>query len=79
MLYSRKALVSIPFQRLSGSFDFDLEMIVMARIKELRIAEIPIPTIYADEVSHLKPIQYGFRVLNVVGDYRRGRYHQLCR
>ena len=30
MLYSRKALLQIPFNKLSNSFDFDLEMIVMA-------------------------------------------------
>ena len=37
MLYSRKTIASIPFQKLSDSFDFDLEMIVMARIRNLRI------------------------------------------
>jgi glycosyltransferase involved in cell wall biosynthesis len=74
MLYSRRALTTIPFQRLSGSFDFDLEMIVMAHVRGLRIAEVAIPTIYADEVSHLRPIHYGMRVLKVVRDYRRGKY-----
>lgn len=77
MLYSGKTMAAIPYRRLSDSFDFDLEMIVMARVKGLRIAEIAIPTIYADEVSHLKPIQYGFRVLGVVRDYKRGKYHRL--
>ncbi len=77
MLYSHKALAAIPFLMLSASFDFDLEMIIMARVAGLRIAEIPIPTIYADEVSHLKPIRYGLRVLGVVRDYRRGKYARL--
>ena len=77
MLYSRKTMLSIPFEKLSDSFDFDLEMIVMARVKALRIREIAIPTIYADEESHLKPIQYGMRVLKVVRDYRRGKYQSL--
>src|SRR3989440_5991364 len=77
MLYSRRALESIPLEKLSDSFDFDLEMIVMARVKGLRIREIAIPTIYADEVSHLKPVQYGLRVLKVVRDYKRGRYARL--
>jgi glycosyltransferase involved in cell wall biosynthesis len=74
MLYSGKTLSSIPFQNLSASFDFDLEMIVMAHSRGLRIREIAIPTIYAGEVSHLKPIQYGLRVLRVVRDYKRGKY-----
>lgn len=78
MLYSRRTMESIPFHKLSDSFAFDLEMIVMARVKGLRIAEIPIPTIYADEVSHLKPIQYGLRVLSVVWAYKRGKYARLA-
>lgn len=77
MLYSKRTVEAIPFQKLSDSFDFDLEMIVMAHVKGLRIAEIAIPTIYAGEVSHLKPVQYGLRVLSVVWAYRRGRYAAL--
>jgi glycosyltransferase involved in cell wall biosynthesis len=77
MLYSKKMIASIPFTKLSDSFDFDLEMIVMARIKNLRIVEIAIPTIYAGEVSHLNPIRYGLRVLGVVRDYKRGKYARL--
>lgn len=77
MLYSRKTLETIPFEKLSGSFDFDLEMIVLARVKGLRIAEVAIPTIYAGEKSHLRPIQYGLDVLKVVRDYKRGKYHGL--
>lgn len=77
MLFSRRSLQVIPFQKLSNSFDFDLEMIVMARIKGLRVADVPIPTIYAGEVSHLNPIQYGLDVLSIVWSYRRGKYHAL--
>ncbi len=77
MLYSRHALETIPFHKLSGSFDFDLEMIVMAKVKGLRIVEKAIPTIYAGEKSHLNPIQYGFDVLGVVRDYWRGKYDAL--
>ena len=77
MLYSRKALETIPFEKLSGTFEFDLEMIVLARVKGLRIAEIAIPTIYAGEKSHLNPIKYGFGVLSVVRDYKRGKYHAM--
>lgn len=79
MLYSRKAMESIPFLRLSDSFEFDLEMIVMAHVLGLRIMEISVPTIYADEVSHLRPIMYGLRVLSVVWSYKRGKYARLAR
>jgi glycosyltransferase involved in cell wall biosynthesis len=77
MVYSQKCLIEIPFNKLSDSFDFDLEMIVMGKIKGLRIAEIAIPTIYADEVSHLKPIQYGLNVLSVIFAYKSGKYDRL--
>jgi glycosyltransferase involved in cell wall biosynthesis len=77
MLYSRKAMEAIPFDKLSASFDFDLEMIVLARVKGLRIREIAIPTIYAGEKSSLNPIKYGFDVLKVVRDYKRGKYHRM--
>jgi glycosyltransferase involved in cell wall biosynthesis len=75
MAYSRRALLTIPYSRLADSFHFDLEMLVLARIKGLRIAQVAIPTIYAGEVSHLRPIKFGLDVLSVIRDYRRGRYH----
>ena len=77
MLYSKRAMREIPYDKLSGSFDFDLEMLVLARVKGLRVKQLPIPTIYADEVSHLNPVQYGFDVLGVVWDYKRGKYDKL--
>lgn len=77
MLYNRRALETIPYNNLSGSFDFDLEMLVLAKVKGLRVVDRPIPTIYAGEKSHLNPIKYGFDVLGVVWDYKRGKYHRL--
>ena len=64
-------------EKLSNWFDFDLEMLVLARVRGLRIAEVAIPTIYAGEKSHLNPVRYGFDVLSVVRDYRRGKYHSM--
>lgn len=77
MLYSRKAMDTIPFEKLSNSFDFDLEMLVLAHVRKLRIVEVAIPTIYAGEKSHLSPVRYGLDVLSVVRNYRRGKYHAL--
>ena len=77
MLYSRHALETIPFDRLSASFDFDLEMMVLAHAKGLRIREVAIPTIYAGEKSHLNPIKYGLDVLSVARRYRQGKYHAM--
>ena len=77
LVYNRRALATIPYERLSNSFDFDLEMVVLAKVKGLRVGEVAIPTIYADERSHLNPIRYGLDVLGVVWDYKRGKYHAL--
>jgi glycosyltransferase involved in cell wall biosynthesis len=73
LLYGRRAL-ELPFQTLSNSFDFDLEVIACARARGLAVGEEPIPTHYGDEVSHLEPIGYGLRVLRVMWRYWRGRY-----
>jgi glycosyltransferase involved in cell wall biosynthesis len=77
MAYSRRAMETIPWEKLSNSFDFDLEMLVLAKVKGLRIAEVAIPTIYAGEKSHLNPIRYGFDVLSVVREFRRGKYQRM--
>ena len=74
LMYSRKALRTIPFERLSGYFDFDLEVIATARARGLHISELGIPTRYADEKSHLNPVLYGLRTLRVMVRYRLGRY-----
>lgn len=77
MLYAKRALREIPFEKLSDSFCFDQEMLIMAKIKGLKIVQQPIPTHYGDEVSHLKPIRYGLHVLSLVWAYKRGYYHAL--
>jgi glycosyltransferase involved in cell wall biosynthesis len=77
MAYSRAMLTGAPFPALSDSFDFDLEMIVLAKIAGRTIREVAIPTIYADEVSHLNPIKYGMNVLGVMNQYRKGHYRRL--
>jgi glycosyltransferase involved in cell wall biosynthesis len=77
MVYSRRLIEAVPFEKLSDSFDFDLEMILAAKILGHRIREVAIPTIYADEVSNLNPIRYGLDVLAIVRRYRKGYYHRL--
>jgi glycosyltransferase involved in cell wall biosynthesis len=73
LVYGPRAL-ELPFGRLSDSFDFDLEVLAAARARGLRVGEAPIPTRYADEVSHLNPLTYGLRVLRVLWRFGRGHY-----
>jgi glycosyltransferase involved in cell wall biosynthesis len=77
MLYARKALETIPFEKLSNTFHFDGEMLLMGGKCKLRITDLPIPTHYGDEESHLKPIRYGFEVLGVILKNFRGEYNRL--
>lgn len=75
MLYSRKALQTIPFLTFSNTFHFDGEMLFVGAKKGLRVKEVGIPTLYADEESHVKPIQYGFHVLGIMLKYLFGKYN----
>lgn len=75
MLYSRKTLETVPFERLSHTFHFDGEMLFMANRKGLRIKELPIPTHYGREKSHLRPVRYGVDVLRILVRYLLGRYN----
>ena len=68
------AALSLPFASFSDSFDFDLEVIAAARAHGLAVGEMPIPTHYGEEISHLNPLTYGLRVLRVMWNYRRGQY-----
>jgi glycosyltransferase involved in cell wall biosynthesis len=74
LVYGPRALGELPWERLSDSFDFDLELLAAARAHGLAVGESPIPTHYGDEVSHLRPIRYGLRVLRVLWRYGRGKY-----
>lgn len=74
MLYSRQALERIPFHRLSDTFHFDGEMLMVGAKRGLRVCELAIPTTYQGEKSYLKPIPYGFAVLKILWDYTRGKY-----
>lgn len=74
LIYNRQTLDSLPFDKLSTSFDFDLEAIASARTCKLKIGEYPIPTRYARETSYLNPVTYGLRVLKVLFKYLFGAY-----
>jgi len=74
IVYSRNALSKIPFQYMSNSFDFDLEIIAMANKRNLVISELAIPTCYGDEKSYLNPVIYGLRILKILFKYKAGYY-----
>jgi hypothetical protein len=52
-------------------------VIACARAKGLAIGEAPIPTHYGSEISYVRSIAYGMRVLDVMRKYLMGRYSRL--
>lgn len=68
--YSVAALNAIPFESNSDGFDFDTQIILQLLASEARIAEVPIPTYYGNEISHVNGIKYGFQVMLETARYR---------
>lgn len=67
ILYSRKALERIPFQKLSNTMYFDAEMLFVGHDQGLRISSLPISTYYSKNIkSGVKPLGYVFDVLSVM-------------
>lgn len=75
MLYTKNALDTIPYKKLSDTFHIDGEMLFMGHKKGLRIKEIPIPTDYSGQKSSLKPVQYGIHVIKIMVNYKLGKYN----
>lgn len=63
IVYNAEFLKTLDLQKLSPSFDIDLEIISIADARGCRLAELPIPTRYAGERSNLNVVTYGLRVL----------------
>jgi hypothetical protein len=61
--YSVEALSRIAFTSNSNHFDFDTQIILQLIHSGARIKEIPIPTYYGDEISHVNGMKYGLQVM----------------
>ena len=51
--YSVSALKQIPFEQNSDGFNFDTQIIIQLHDAGMRIAEVPIPTYYGDEICYV--------------------------
>lgn len=72
--YSVEALGAIPFDRNSDGFDFDTQVIVQLIEAGRCITEIPIPTYYGDEISHVNGLKYAW---DICGEVVRYRLHKM--
>ena len=73
-LYSTAALAQIPFEKNTNDFHFDTEIIVQLLMKQLRIAELPIPTFYGDEICHVNGLKYAWDIFRTMV---RVRMHEM--
>ena len=71
--YSVAALRSIPFHRNSDGFNFDTQILIQLLDQGKRIAEVPIPTYYGDEVCYVDGLKYAKDVSKDVVRYRLGK------
>jgi 2-polyprenyl-3-methyl-5-hydroxy-6-metoxy-1,4-benzoquinol methylase len=67
------ALASIPFEANSDGFDFDTEILLQLHANGMRIAEVPIPTYYGDEICYVNGLAYARDVTSDVVRYRLAR------
>jgi glycosyltransferase involved in cell wall biosynthesis/ubiquinone/menaquinone biosynthesis C-methylase UbiE len=68
--YSVSALKQIPFERNSDGFNFDTQIIIQLHDAGMRIAEVPIPTYYGDEICYVDGLGYAADVTKDVVGYR---------
>jgi glycosyltransferase involved in cell wall biosynthesis len=57
-VYSVDALRAIPFELNTNDFHFDTEIIIQLHFAGFRIAEVPIPTYYGDEICYVDGMKY---------------------
>ncbi|HEX2734799.1 MAG TPA: bifunctional glycosyltransferase/class I SAM-dependent methyltransferase [Polyangiaceae bacterium] len=69
-LYSCAALKQIPFERNTHDFHFDTQIIIQMHAAGMRIAELPIPTYYGDEICHVNGMKYAKDVFRSVLEFR---------
>jgi methionine biosynthesis protein MetW len=69
-LYSVELLKKIPITLDSNDFHFDTEIIAQIHEVGELIREIPIPTYYGDEISHVNAIKYAWNIFRTMIDYK---------
>ncbi|MEO6629890.1 MAG: glycosyltransferase family 2 protein, partial [Aquihabitans sp.] len=72
--YSVAALRDVPFHKNDNGFNFDTQVIIQFIEAGKRIAEIPIPTYYGDEICHVNGMAYA---RDVTRDVLRYRAHKM--
>lgn len=69
--YNLAALRQIDLSHMTDDFHFDTEIIIKLHHQNFTISEIPIPTHYGDEISHVNGWKYAKNVVRAVLRYRQ--------
>lgn len=70
--YSADVLRTLPFHRFSNGFSFDSELLIAAAYFQLRIGDVPVPTVYTSESSQIgvaDSASYAAKTMLTVGKY----------
>ena len=64
--YKVGALASVPFELNSDDFHFDTELLIQMIRTNRKIVEVPVPTFYGDEISHVNGMKYALNCVKAV-------------
>ena len=67
--YNLHALSQINFNKMTDDFHFDTEIIIKLHHQGYRIAEVPIPTFYGDEICYVNGMKYAKACFRAVSRY----------
>ncbi len=68
--YNLHALGKIDTSAMTDDFHFDTEIIIKLHHQGFRIAEVPIPTYYGNEICYVNGLKYAYDVVRAVRRYR---------
>jgi glycosyltransferase involved in cell wall biosynthesis len=68
--YKVDALAGVPFELNSDGFHFDTELLVQLIRTGRKIVEVPVPTFYGDEISHVNGMGYAWNCIKAVTKVR---------
>jgi 2-polyprenyl-3-methyl-5-hydroxy-6-metoxy-1,4-benzoquinol methylase len=69
--YDARALQQIALTPLTNDFHFDTEIILKLHHQRFRIAEVPIPTYYGNEICRVNGLRYAWDVTRAIRRYRQ--------
>lgn len=73
-VYSRKALRSMKFDKLTDKYYFDSQVILHLLDAECKIIEVPISVNYKENITAANPLSYGLEIIYLIIKYMFKRY-----